>query len=870
MSASGSGRTELGSEETALVGPSSPQRHADDSQRENRMADSGRRRCTFTSKDILQAEELKTTVMSLVEDGAFTSLPPGLDRAWPELTGSIGRHRPSLAEQLDAARRRDLEKEIEKLGGTGRTTNRNTQSMVGELREQVAELAARIPELPMPCVDQVPDSIVIETYKKQDGHQRNRVPCGLCVNCGRNEARAGPENSARAKRRKTTRRPCLTVSAVTKYEAEMGYLNGNDMLRIVETMQRAGAGATGRGVRCGKCRQCLALQNQEKKSAKCFVAAAVHNGTVPARLLSIVKLAAAGTEDRMLLSYPYIKQVEELRLTGIEWLMKRNQQKNRRRGRDGVEGAALIDPEEALRWGLPNLKCPEQRGSRSEALNIGNILHGSKFGEAVVAFDEALLTAIRERQALTGAQHSGGDERDAARGGPTLSSSADDRSSRVLKFAEAVVADVMYTLHSASTTGSPEPAGSSDSFLPTTPSSLALATSLATLHASIIDWGQEPPWMEAMIQAWSCPQLCDQMAHVVAGSRTFAIKSFLAHCIHSSRNVLNATRRDGAADPSRDNATDMTGSAETLCHTCGVDHGTTLPSWRVDPVLVKLNDANHDNTPRVLDDVNFTPARTSHEYDGNEDLPIARVTRSVRGPLYRLIEATLNELAAKVALQSIPTQFRNKNAGDKRIFRERTDIAAFPSLPRNAEEWYTRGPGINASPASITQITPEYDPKKLASVVKRVQHAANRIRMGRRSVSARAAVGRTAVRTDRDGSPDDDNNAVNTLNEMLDNDKTLQPSPDSAFHRCGEEESPQPNPASHNDQTDLVPGDMTAGRGGQQDNQHAQYHQQSIDALLDLVPNDVRLLFLACRGMELDEKLVRRSIQRYIATARPG
>ena len=212
-----------------------------------------RRPSAFTAKDVLEAEELKRTVMSVLEAGGFEGTLSGLDRAWPEV---VGGHRPSLAEQLDAERRRDIERQIVQLRrelgvalpAPAATADRTTRSMVvAELQERAATVAARIPELPLPRVDRVPESIVSQTYTKQEGAKKNREACGMCVNCARNEApgRARRANGdGHGKRRKTSRRPCLTIAAVEMYENNMGYLNGDDMLRIVETMQGGGAGAS--------------------------------------------------------------------------------------------------------------------------------------------------------------------------------------------------------------------------------------------------------------------------------------------------------------------------------------------------------------------------------------------------------------------------------------------------------------------------------------------------------------------------------------------------------------------------------------------------------------------------------------------------
>lgn len=492
-----------------------------------------RRPSAFTAKDVLEAEELKRTVMSVLEAGGFEGTLSGLDRAWPEV---VGGHRPSLAEQLDAERRRDIERQIVQLRrelgvalpAPAATADRTTRSMVvAELQERAATVAARIPELPLPRVDRVPESIVSQTYTKQEGAKKNREACGMCVNCARNEApgRARRANGdGHGKRRKTSRRPCLTIAAVEMYENNMGYLNGDDMLRIVETMQGGGAGATGRGVRCGKCRQCLGFQNQGKRRAKCFAVAAVSNGTVPPRLLPVVKLAAAEAEDRMLLSYPYIKQVDELRMTGVEWLLKnKDEERDRRRIRGATVEDGIIEADEAARWGAANAPSASRTGrprreredsqgyDELSAVDIGRVLQSSVFGESVAAFDEALLAAIRERHALT-----------------------------------------------------------------------------------------------------------------------------------LGRDVL--ADRDGDRHGEVGGGTGQT-SGDDGCE----QHG-----------------------------------------EEREELYVARSAQTVRDPLYRLIEATLNEAAVKLARKAVPTQFRNKNAGDKRIFRERTDIASFPSLPDGALDWYRR------------------------------------------------------------------------------------------------------------------------------------------------------------------------------------
>jgi hypothetical protein len=511
-----------------------------------------RRPSAFAAKAILEAEECKRTAMTVLMAGGFECARVGLDRAWPECTGG---HRPSLAEQLDAERRRTIRQqmlparrdlaastataEVPTTSRTPRTpiADRDTRSIVAEMHERATAVAAGIPELPLPRVDGVPDDVVLKTYTKYEGAKKYREACGLCNSCARNEvssqatgARGG--GGGGGKRRKTTRRPCLTITAVESYENSMGYLNGVDMLRIVETMQRGGAGATGRGVRCGKCRQCLGFKNQGKRRAKCFAVAAVGDAAVPPRLLPVVKLAAAEAEDRMLLSYPYMKQVDTLRLTGIEWLLKnhedeRNGLRRRRRGRDeeDVEADVVIEAEEAARWGAPNVPCATRPGRKrqrkelhafdgSSDVEVGKVLQSSAFGEAVAAFDEALLGAIRERQALT---HRG---------------------------------------------------------------------------------------------------------RIVAGG-------------------------DRAADGGR-----CGGRDESEQRNCQGEH-----HW---------------------------------EQEDHVELDVARSVRAVREPLYRLVEGTLNEAAINLARKAIPTQFRNKNSGDKRIVRERTDVASFPSLPHSALDWYAR------------------------------------------------------------------------------------------------------------------------------------------------------------------------------------
>lgn len=509
-----------------------------------------RRPSAFAAKDILEAEEFKRTTMAVLEAGGFECARVGLDQAWPE---RIGGHRPSLAEQLDEERRRDIEQHmvhVQRGLGTATaresipsipTAGRDTRSIVAELHERVSTVAAGIPEIPLPRIDGVPEDVVSQTYTKHEGARKNREACGMCANCARNEAPSRAREASgegRGKRRKTTRRPCLTVTAVEAYENTMGYLNGADMLRIVETMQRSGSGATGRGVRCGKCRQCLGFQNQRR--AKCFAVAAVGGGTVPPRLLPVVKLAAAEAEDRMLLSYPYIKQVDELRMTGVECLMNnKDGQQDRRRDRDKEEVVAddVIEAEEAARWGAPNVPWPprtrrprqrneSQEHDESSAVEVGKVLQSSAFGKAVAAFDEALLAAIRERQALT-------------------------------------------------------------------------------------------------------------RSRVVAGG-------------------------------------DRVGDGDGDEHDGGDEH---------------------------------------EQEEEQEASDVARSAQTVRGTLYRLIEGTLNEAAIKLARKAIPTQFRNRNAGDKRIFRERTDIASFPSLPHSALDWYAR----LLDPSTEAATAPPAPPRNITS-----------------------------------------------------------------------------------------------------------------------------------------------------------
>lgn len=265
----------------------------------------------------------------------------------------------------------------------------------------------------------------------------------------------------------------------------------------------------------------------------------------------------------------------------------------------------------------------------TDVLEAGRIVKDSAFGKAVADFDRSLMGYIRQR----GAQK----QIEAAR----QSGYSVNQAENLLDFVDLFLRDIEYIVHLMY-------------------GFIDIGQKLESLKSCLLDWGTEPEWLGALKDGWKCKSLRKQMAIIVCGSYMFTIKSMLAYFIH---RILMKT--DGRANEG--------------CKVCAVDHSIYIPSWRISPILVQMSDRVHDITPRVMDDESFC-------FTGEED-PLRSVCRDVRYPMYRLVEATLNQAALQEASERIPVKHR-PNPPSR--FVESTKISSFPALPVDALDWYEK------------------------------------------------------------------------------------------------------------------------------------------------------------------------------------
>lgn len=269
----------------------------------------------------------------------------------------------------------------------------------------------------------------------------------------------------------------------------------------------------------------------------------------------------------------------------------------------------------------------------ADVLEAGKAVKDSAFGKAVTEFEDSLMGYVRQRGAL---KH----------GTDTVAQSSYSVShSEDLKiFVHDILREVGYILHSMY-------------------GFIDMEQKLGALKSCLLDWGTEPDWLDALKQSWKCPMLRTQMAIIVSSPYMFTIKSMLAHFIH----CIMRKDKEGV-------------EAGMGCSVCAVDHSMHIPSWRTCPILVQMSDRMHDITPRVLDEDNFC-------VDTGEEDPVRSLYKEIRYPMYRLVEATLNEAALCEASERIPVKQR-PNPPSR--FIESTRISSFPALPVDGIDWYEK------------------------------------------------------------------------------------------------------------------------------------------------------------------------------------
>jgi hypothetical protein len=447
----------------------------------------------------------------------------------------------------------------------------------------------------------------------------------------------------------------------------------------------------------------------------------------------------------------------------------------------------------------PAISAPQDE----DVLLTGQQLKWSSFGRAIAQYEEVLFDTIRRRQST----NFGDDLFEPAMPTASMNSLALSRHSmnesiaprgRVVvldSFADGVINDIEYIIRC--TRGPPHS---------------STRDKCSTLKSYIMDWGREMDWLGALQRSWSCPRLRLQMATIVSGCYMFTIKSFLAHCIHKIQEQQGTT-------------SDVRGADESVCQVCGIDHSMPLPPWRTHPGLVKWNDMVHDATPRVLDDTDFTVISND---TNNASRLVAETFRACRYPLYRLIEGTLNETAARLAVEKIPVKYRGVCVNG-RLPRSYTDVSRFPHLPTDALQWYdqqVRGATVDPD---VAVCTPSKDPRSITDVIlPRIQRAAlSRVKRANKMACKITSNGRRT---------DSESGAGRPLTE------TVALSPDSVFQPYDDDELGEPDEERH-----------------QED-----HHDDSIEQLIQDCPTDVQNVFRASSSL-MDPSVVRESIRRYLS-----
>lgn len=268
-----------------------------------------------------------------------------------------------------------------------------------------------------------------------------------------------------------------------------------------------------------------------------------------------------------------------------------------------------------------------------DVVEAGKILKGSAFGASVLQFEDSLEGYVREQGALKIPAHS-------------MQESSTHHANDLEVFVRNVLEDIeciVYSMYGF----------------------IDITQKLASLKSCLFDWGTESDWLDHMKQSWECPSLRKQMAIIVTSSYMFTIKSMLAYFIHCIIRRNNGESSLG----------------ESCCHICAVNHAINIPSWRVSPILVQMSDRIHDITPRVIDEEHFCMSC------GDSEDPLRSLYKDIRYPLYRLVEATLNEASLTEASERIPLKYR-PNPPSR--FADSTKVSSFPALPVHALDWYEK------------------------------------------------------------------------------------------------------------------------------------------------------------------------------------